>query len=101
MNSFFRKSVEKIHVALQFDNNNDRITRRPMFIYDNMSLNSSSNENVSHKICSENQNIFYFPQFFLNSCPMQSCALYETMRKDTEREDRQYNKAHALCLLDI
>jgi hypothetical protein len=40
----FRKSVGKIKVSLKPDNNNGYIILRPMYIYDNMSLNSSYNK---------------------------------------------------------
>jgi hypothetical protein len=37
----FFKSVEKIQVSLKSDKNNGYFTLRPMYIYDNVSLNSS------------------------------------------------------------
>jgi hypothetical protein len=37
----FRTFVEKIEVSLRFDKNNGYFTRRPMYIYDNISLGSS------------------------------------------------------------
>jgi hypothetical protein len=37
----FRKSVEKIKVLLKSDKNNAYFTWRPMYMYDNISLNSS------------------------------------------------------------
>jgi hypothetical protein len=37
----FRKSVEKMQVSLKSDKNNGYFTRRPMYIYDDISLNSS------------------------------------------------------------
>jgi hypothetical protein len=39
--SIFKKSIEKIHVPLESDKNNRYFTWRPMYIYDNISLNSS------------------------------------------------------------
>jgi hypothetical protein len=39
--SIFWKSVEKIQVSLKSDKNNGYFTRRPVYIYDNISLNSS------------------------------------------------------------
>jgi hypothetical protein len=39
--SIFRKSVEKIKVWLKSKKNNEYFTWRPMYIYDNISLNSS------------------------------------------------------------
>jgi hypothetical protein len=44
LKSVFRKSVTKIQVSLIPDNNNGYFTIRPTKIYDNISLNSSSNE---------------------------------------------------------
>jgi hypothetical protein len=37
----FRKSVQKIQVSLKSHKNNRYFTWRPMYIYDNISLNSS------------------------------------------------------------
>jgi len=39
--SIFRKSVEKIQSSLKSDKNNGYFTRRHLYIYDNISLNSS------------------------------------------------------------
>jgi hypothetical protein len=48
--SIFRKSVEKIQVSLKSDNNNGYFPRRPKYIYDNISLNSSQNEKYFRQI---------------------------------------------------
>jgi hypothetical protein len=42
--SVFRNSVENVEVSLKLDKNNGYFTRRPMHIYDNISLNSCQNE---------------------------------------------------------
>jgi hypothetical protein len=39
--SIFQNSVKKIQVLLKSDNNNGHCTWRPMYIYDNILLNSS------------------------------------------------------------
>ena len=39
-----RKSVEKIQVSLKSDNNNGYFTWRPMYIYENISLNFTQNQ---------------------------------------------------------
>jgi hypothetical protein len=39
--NIFRKSAEKIQVSLQSDKNNGYFTWRPIYIYDNIALNSS------------------------------------------------------------
>ena len=46
-------------------------------IYDNISLNSSQNENWLDKICRENQNTFYIQQIF-----SESFTVYEIMSKN-------------------
>jgi len=42
--SVFRKPVLKIQPSLKSNKNNQYFTRRPMYIYDNISLSSSQNE---------------------------------------------------------
>jgi hypothetical protein len=54
--SIFRKFVDKIQVSLKSDKNNGYFTWKPMYIYDNISLNSSYNENFLDNYCRENQN---------------------------------------------
>jgi hypothetical protein len=56
---YFPKSVEKIQVSLKSDKNKGYFTWRPMYIYDNISLNSSWNEKCFRQICRENQNIHF------------------------------------------
>jgi hypothetical protein len=47
----FRKSIGKIHVPLKSDNNNGYFKWWPLYIYDNISLNSSYNEKCFRQIC--------------------------------------------------
>jgi len=42
--SIFRKIAEKIHVSVISEKNNSYFTRRPIYIFDNISLRSSKNE---------------------------------------------------------
>jgi hypothetical protein len=42
--NMFLKSVQKIQVSSKSDKNNGPFTRRPMHAYDNISLNSSQNQ---------------------------------------------------------
>ena len=42
--SVFRKSVEKVQFSFKSDKNNRYFTWRPIYIFDNISLNSSQNE---------------------------------------------------------
>jgi hypothetical protein len=53
---FFWISVQKIHASLKFDKNNGNVTWRTMYIYDNMSMNSSSKRNISYGASKENKN---------------------------------------------
>jgi hypothetical protein len=41
---FFEKSIEKIQVSLNYEKNNGYFERRPTYICDDISLNSSWNE---------------------------------------------------------
>jgi hypothetical protein len=41
---FFGKSVKNIQVSLKYDKNNGYFAQIPMYIYDNIPLNSSYNE---------------------------------------------------------
>ena len=47
----FRKYVEKIQVSLKSNKNNGYFTRGPMYIYDNISLNSTYNEKCFQQSC--------------------------------------------------
>jgi hypothetical protein len=61
--SIFRKSVEKIQVALKSDKNNGYFTWRPMYVYD-ISLKSFRMRNVSEKSLWENKSThFMFSNF--------------------------------------
>ena len=51
----FRKSIEKIQISLQSDKNIGYFIWRPVYIYDNISLNSSYNEKYFGQICREIQ----------------------------------------------
>jgi len=42
--TIFRKYVEKIQVSLKLDKNNGCFTRRPIYIFDHISLSSPSTE---------------------------------------------------------
>ena len=52
--SDFRKYVDKINIVLKYDKNNGRFTWRPMYTFDNVSLNSSFNEKYFNQICNKN-----------------------------------------------
>jgi hypothetical protein len=41
--SIFRKSVREVQASLKSDKNNGYFTRRPIYIYDHISLSSSCN----------------------------------------------------------
>jgi len=56
--NIFRKSVEKIKVSRKPDKNTGYFTFRPMYIYDNILLSSSQNDNLSEGICREDLNMF-------------------------------------------
>jgi len=73
---FFRKSVEKIQVSLKSDNNNRYFTWRPIYIFNNISLNSSRNtkclrQNLRKKIGTNNLYSIIF--FFFFEKKIRSC----------------------------
>jgi hypothetical protein len=61
----FRKSVEKIKVSLKSDKTNGYFIQIHMYIYDNISLNSSQNKKIFKQNLRENQNMhFMFKNVF-------------------------------------
>jgi len=62
---FFENRLGKIQVSSKSNESNGYNTRRPIYIFDHISLNPSENEkNVSDKSCTENQNThFVFSNF--------------------------------------
>jgi hypothetical protein len=70
--SIFQKSEDKIQISLKSDQSNWYFTWRCMYIYDNISLNSSwgGGGDISDKRCRENQNThFVFSNFILKIVP--------------------------------
>jgi hypothetical protein len=62
--SIFRKSAKKFQVSLKCDKNNGPFTWRPMYIYDNISLNSSQNEMFQAKRVKKSKHILCSMTFF-------------------------------------
>ena len=63
--SIFRNCDEKIQVSLTSDKNNGYLTWRPMYICDNISLNSSWNENYfTHKLQRKSKHTHCICSFF-------------------------------------
>ena len=83
----FKKSAEKIQVALKSAKNNGYFTRRPIYIYD-ISLHSSCNEKCFPDTSSkENQNtLFVFSKLFFGNL-----AIYEITWKHVALGRPQYN----------
>ena len=92
--SIFRKSVDKTLVSLKSDKNNGYFTWRPIYIFNQISLNSSYKRNISRKSCSENQTThFMFNYFFSKIMPfMRYCGKYCTAGRAT---DNSTARAHA------
>jgi len=55
-----------------------------MYIYDNISLKSAYNKNVSNKLCARYHNT----HLAFNNFSPQNCAFYEIMRKNALQPDR-------------
>ena len=81
-----RKSVEKIPVPLKSDKNNGYFTWRRLYIYDDISLNSSQNEKCFGKKLVEKvkTHIFMFNNLFFSENP----AACEIMWKNMVEPDR-------------
>ena len=79
---FFQRSIEKNHLSLKSDKNNAYFTWTSMYIYDHISLNSSSNDkNFSDKSCRENLNThFTFKNIFFFF--LENRGVYEMMWKN-------------------
>jgi hypothetical protein len=75
--SIFRKSFEKIQIALKSDKNNGYFRWRPTDTHDSMSLNSSYNEKIFRQTCRENQNKYFVFNFFFRK----SCRLWDNVEK--------------------
>jgi hypothetical protein len=84
--SIFRKYVEKIRGSLKYGKNNRYLMKRSMYMYDHISLNSSSNGKFLRKLCRENRNT----NFIFNNLFRKSCLLWDNVE----------NMAQALCVLD-
>jgi hypothetical protein len=82
--SIFRKPLEKIHVCLKSEKNNEYFTQRRIYNYDYISLNSSQNKKYFRKSCRENQNI----HFMFNNVSSESRAVYGIMWKNMAEPDR-------------
>jgi len=65
---FLKKIVEKVQVLLKSDKNNRYSTGRPIYIYDNTSLNSSENEDcVTQNLREKTETHFMFSNFFFEN----------------------------------
>jgi hypothetical protein len=62
--AFFEKSVKEIEVYLKSVKNNGYFTRRPIYVYDHISLSSSKNDKSFRQNCRESQNTFLVHNFF-------------------------------------
>ena len=67
-----------------------------MYVYDNISLNSDSSEEVSDESCTENRKT----HFMFNNSSFQSCAVYEIMWKNIVEPDRPHVAIWRMALHD-
>ena len=95
--SIFFKTQSRKLVSLKSDKNNGHLIRRPAYIYNNISLNSSHNQKCLWKNCTEILNThFMFNNFIRNG------AVYEIIWQNIVMSDRATddNMTHANCMLD-
>ena len=64
LKTIFQKSFQIILVLLKSDKNDSYFTRRPMYIFDHISLNSYRMRNIADKHCRETQDTFYVQKYF-------------------------------------
>jgi hypothetical protein len=91
--------MERIQISLKSDKNIGYFTRRPIYIYDNISLSSSEDNKFCRESCRENPSTnFMFHITFPEVVPfMRLCG---KMWYSQTHHRRQYNTTHALCMLD-
>ena len=97
--SIFRKYVEKIQVSLKYDENNGYFIRRPISIFDHVSISTFRRRNFSDKICRNKQNTYFTLKniFFFRK----SCRLWDNVEKYCRaRQAADDNVAHAHWMLD-
>jgi hypothetical protein len=100
--SIFRKSVWKIHLLLKASKNNGHFAWRPMYVCDNIFLNSSQKRNISKKKFAEKikTHILCSKTFSKN------LTVYEIMWKNMVQswQATDYNivrrRNDAICVLD-
>ena len=81
---FFEKSVKKVQGLLKSYKNDGYFTRRPIYVFDHISLSSSWNEKFWNKFCTENQNT----HFTLNIFFFENRAVYEITWKNMVQPKR-------------
>ena len=64
----FQKSIGKIQVSLIYDKNNAYFIWKPTYSYENISVNSSQNENCITQICRERKHFLCSITFSRKSC---------------------------------
>jgi len=92
----FRKSVAKIQVSFISDNNSAYFTRRPIYSFDHISLNSSYNDKCFRQRCTENQTHILFSV----TLSRKSCLLWDNVEKYCRAgQATDDSMAHAHCKL--
>jgi hypothetical protein len=81
--SIIRKSVEEIQVSLKSDKNNGYFTRRPMYIFDRISLSSTYNEKQAKVVEKVKIHIWCSMTFFF-----ENRAVYQITWKNIVQPDR-------------
>ena len=80
---FFLDSVEKFQVSLKSDKNNEHLTWRPIYIYDNISVNYSKNKKCIMQNCRQNKAVIVCLIALLRKR-----AFYEIMRRNIAEQGR-------------
>jgi len=92
------KTIQKIQVPFESDNNNGHFTRRRMYIYGNMSLNSSLSEVCFRKIYRENKKKKPLSSITFSPPKIVPFITWKNMVDQTGHR-WQYNTVHVHCVL--
>jgi hypothetical protein len=94
------KPVAKTKVSLKSDENNGYFTWKPAYINDNILLNSSYNEKLFNTRHRENKNTNVVVNTFFSETRTVYEIIWKKLWYSHTGHIRQYNTAHALCMLD-
>ena len=98
--STFRKRFEKIQDPLKSIKNTGYCTWRRIYVFDNISLNTSRIEKYFSKNLREKTHFIFTVKFLLKNTPFVRICGRMCYSQTGHRQLYVYNTAHAYCMLD-